>query len=64
MGDLVRVLRQRLVVVGAGGVGVEAEVELVLPAELEAGAAEGVVPHLRGRVALGQIGGVGGDACR
>ena len=43
---------ERLVVVLLGGVGVEGEVELVSPAELEAGAAEGVVAHLGGGVAL------------
>ncbi len=36
MRDLVGFLRQRLVVVAARGFGVEAEVELVLPAEVEA----------------------------
>src|SRR5690606_24800727 len=35
--------------------------ELVFPAELEAGAGKGVVPGAGGRVALGQVGGVGGD---
>jgi hypothetical protein len=38
MRDLVGVLRQRFVVVAARGFGIEAEVELVLPAEVEAGA--------------------------
>ena len=31
------------------------------PAEVEAGAADGVVVELRGGVALGEVGGVGGD---
>jgi hypothetical protein len=61
MRDLVGVLGQRLVVVGAGRVGVEGQVELVLPAEVEAGAGEGVVAQLRGRVALGEVGGMGRD---
>jgi hypothetical protein len=39
VGDLVRVLRQRGVVVLARRVGIKPQVELVLPAELEAGAA-------------------------
>ena len=52
--------RQCLVVVGFGGFGVEGEVELVSPAELEAGAGEGVVAPLGGGVALRQVGGVGG----
>jgi hypothetical protein len=46
VGDLVRFLGQGLVVEVAGGFGVEGEVELVLPAELEAGAAERVVAVL------------------
>ena len=37
MRDLVRLLGQGLVVVFARGVGVEREVELVVPAEVEAG---------------------------
>src|SRR5205085_3354805 len=52
---------QGRVVVGAGPFGIEREVELVLPAELEAGLGEGVVPSLGAGVALGQVGGVGGD---
>ena len=36
MRQLVRLLRQRLVVILARGVGIEPEVELVLPAEVEA----------------------------
>src|SRR5205085_7302530 len=52
---------QRLVVVRAGPFGVEREVELVLPPELEAGLGERVVPGLGAGVALGQVGGVGGD---
>ena len=62
MRDLVRILRQGLVVVGARGVGVEANVELVLPTEVEARPREGVVAHLRGRMALGEIARMGGDA--
>jgi hypothetical protein len=59
--DLVGFLGQRFLVVVARGVGVEREVELVLPAEVEAGVREGVVAQLRRRVALGEVGGVGGD---
>ena len=51
---------QRLVVVLFGGVGVEGEVELVSPAELEASAGQGVVAHLGGGVAFGEVGSVGG----
>ncbi len=61
MRDLVRLLGQRLVVEVARGFGVEREVELVLPAELEAGARQRVVAGSGGRVPLGEIGGVGGD---
>src|SRR5439155_8230985 len=53
--------RKRLVVIGAGGVRVHRQVELVLPAELEAGRRQGVVPRLGAGVPLGQVGGVGGD---
>ena len=44
-----------------GGVGVEAEVELVFPAELESGLAQGIVSVLGGWVAFGKIGSVGCD---
>ncbi len=40
---------------------VEGQVELVLPPELEAGLRQRVVPHLGAGVALGQVGGMGGD---
>ena len=43
MRELVRLLRQRLVVIGARRVGIEREVELVLPAELEAGLRQRIV---------------------
>ena len=62
MGALVRFLRHGLVVVFHGPLGVEPEVELVLPAELEARLRQRVVARLRARVALGQVGGVGSDA--
>src|SRR3974390_2290736 len=58
MRHLVRLLGQRLVVIVARGVGIERQVELVLPAEFEARARQGVVAQLRGRVALGEVGGV------
>src|SRR5258708_3153600 len=61
MRDLVRLLGQRLVVVLARGVGVEREVELVDPPELEARARERIVADLRRRMALGEIGGVRRD---
>jgi hypothetical protein len=64
MGDLVGFLRQVSSWNFARGFRVQAEVELVFPAELEARAADGVVAQARGRVALGEVGGVGGDACR
>jgi hypothetical protein len=48
--QFVRFLGQRLVVILPRGVGVETEVELVLPAEVEARARERVVAQLRGRV--------------
>jgi hypothetical protein len=48
-----------LVVAGEGGERVEGEVELVAPADFESGPGEGVVSS---RVALGQVGAVGGDS--
>src|SRR5690606_38649283 len=56
-----RFLGQRLVVEGTRGVRVQAQVELVLPAELEARLGQGVVADLRAGVTLGQVRGVGGD---
>ena len=61
VGALGSVLRQRFVVVFAGGDGIEGEVELVFPAELEAGFAQGVVAVLSTGVAFGEVGGVGGE---
>ena len=61
VGALGSVLREGFVVVFAGGDGVEAEVELVFPAELEAGFGEGVVAVLGAGVAFGEVGGVGGE---
>ena len=61
MRHLVPLLRQRRVVEGAGSVRVERQVELVLPAEIEARARERIVTGTRSRVALGEIGGVRGD---
>ncbi len=61
MGGLGAFGRQGLVVVFEGGFGVEAQVELVAPAEVEAAAAERVIAELGGRVALGEVGGVRGD---
>ena len=52
MRHLVGVLGQRLVVVAARGVGIESEVELVFPAEVETRAGQRVVAQLRRRVAL------------
>ena len=53
--------RKRLVVIGQGGFRVQTQVELVAPAEIEAGAAQRVVAQLGGRVALGQVSRVGGE---
>ena len=52
-------LRQRFVVKFLRLFGVEAEVELIGPAELETRLAERVVAQLRARMALGEVGGVG-----
>ena len=61
MRHLVRLLGQRLVMEGAGRFRVEREVELVLPAEFEAGARQRVVADFCRRMPLGEIGGMGGD---
>ncbi len=61
MGDFVRFLRQGFVVVGTGGFRVKRQVELVLPAELEAGARQRIVAHLRCRMSLGKISRMGGN---
>ena len=58
MGEFVRFLRHGLVVVAARRVGVERQVELILPAEGEARLGQRVVARDRGRMALGEIGGV------
>ncbi|SLD07736.1 Uncharacterised protein [Mycobacteroides abscessus subsp. massiliense] len=52
---------QRLVVEFASGVRVQREIELILPAELEARLGQGIVAELCPRVPLGEIGGVSGD---
>ena len=61
MRHLVRLLGQGLVMERARRFRIEREVELVLPAEFEAGARQRIVADLRRRMALGKIGGVGGD---
>ena len=61
MGALGTFLREGFVVEFTGGFGVEPEVELVLPAEFEAGFRKGVVAELCAGVAFGEVGGVGGD---
>ena len=59
MGALGTFLRKGFVVEFARRVRIEREVELVLPAELESGFAQGVVPDLGAWMAFGQVGGVG-----
>ncbi len=61
MGGFGTVLRECFVVELAGGNGIEAEVELVFPAELEARLADRVVAVLGTGVAFCEIGGVGGE---
>ena len=61
MRHLVRILRQRLVMELPCRVGVEAQVELVLPAEVEPRPADRVVAQLGGRMAFREVGGMGGD---
>lgn len=62
MRRLMRVLGQRFVVVGARRIGIKADIELVLPAKFEARPAHRIVPELGGRVALGKVGCMRGDA--
>ena len=57
MGGLVGIPGQGGVVVFAGRLGVEAEVERVFPAEREPCAGQGVVIQARGRVPPGRTGG-------
>jgi len=52
---------QGLVVEGTGRDGIEREVELIVPAELETGFGEGVVSVLGSGETFGEVGGVGGD---
>ncbi|SSW71626.1 hypothetical protein AVE30378_04655 [Achromobacter veterisilvae] len=56
-----RVLRQGLVVEFLGGVRIQAQVELVVPAEFEARLGQGVVADRRAGMALGQVGRVRRD---
>jgi hypothetical protein len=52
MQELVRFLGQRLVMVLARGVGIERELHLVVPAEVETRSRRRVVTQLRRRMAL------------
>ena len=61
MGDLGRFLGQGFVVEFTCLVGVEAEVELVVPAEFETRLGQGVVADLGTGVTLGEVGGMGGE---
>src|SRR3984893_9791929 len=61
MRHLVALLRQRRIVEGAGRVRVEREVELVLPAEIEARPRQRIVARPGPGVALGKVGSVSGD---
>src|ERR1700731_5371941 len=61
MRHLVALLRQRRIVEGAGRVRVEREVELVLPAEIEARPRQRIVARPGPGVPLGKVGSVSGD---
>ena len=54
--------RQGFVMEELRGFRIERERELVAPAEFEARLGHRIVPDARGGMALGEIGGVGGDA--
>src|ERR1700683_2153326 len=62
MRHLMTVLRQGLVVELARGIGIERQVELVLPAAVEARARHRVIADLRRRMTLGEVGGMRSDA--
>src|SRR3546814_1192852 len=51
--------RKCLVVILLGRIGIERQVELVAPAEFKTGLAKRIVANLGGRVALGEVGGMG-----
>jgi hypothetical protein len=55
MRDLVRLLRQCLVVIEPRRVGIEPEVELILRVEIEARPSQSIVAQLHRRRALGEI---------
>ena len=61
MGALGTILRQGFIMEGPCRHRVEGEIELVFPAELEAGFAQRVVAVLRAGVAFREVGGVGGE---
>ena len=61
VGDFCAFGGQGFVVEALGAFGVEAEAELVAPAELETRLAQGVVAQLCARPAFGEVGGVGGE---
>ena len=54
-----RLFGQRLVVIAARRIGVERQIELVVPTKLETRFAEGIIAYLRARMAFGQIGRMG-----
>ena len=59
MGDLVGILGQRFVVILPGSLGIEPQVELILPAKFDTRLRQGVVADLRAGMALGEVGRVG-----
>ena len=61
MGDFRAFGGQGFVVEALGAFGVEAEAELVAPAELETRLTQGIVAQLCARPAFGEVGGVGGE---
>ena len=55
VGGLSAILRERFVVEGEGFLGIEAEVELILPPELKSSLAHGVVTFLSCGMAFRQV---------
>lgn len=48
-------VRQSDIMISSGSVGVQREIELVFPAELEASLGESIITELRARVPLGKV---------
>src|SRR3954452_7371505 len=61
MRELRAFLRQRFIMEFSSGDGIEAQIELIFPAEFESRFAEGIVAITSGRMAFREIGGMSRD---